>query len=108
MLSFSSDSLKLILFKNLTKFFVTCKMMTHSKLKERILLFNVEVSKCSCGQTVEYGSKRDWEMNVWLHRKVCSSLPEGSKQVKKTKKSITLKEQQKNEAQRMQRVHDYY
>ena len=64
--------------------------------------------KCPCGQTFNYGSEKDLNTKLQLHRKVCSEMPEGSKEISVPKKAMMLKEVQHDEAERIKRVHKQY
>ena len=69
--------------------------MPHSTFKERSHMLNSGVGKCPCGQTFDYTSERDLNMKLRMHCKFCSKPVEGSQQIRKPKKVMTLKEQQK-------------
>ena len=80
--------------------------MPHSNFKERSHTFNSGVENCSCGQTFDYASERDWSIKFWLHCKVCPNPPEGSKLVMISRKAMTLRDHLNNKAERMRRVHE--
>ena len=80
--------------------------MPHSKFKERSQEFNTGVEKCPCGQTFEYTSERDMKMKLRMHRRFCFNLPKGFNKIGISKKAMTLREQQLNEAERIRKVHN--
>ena len=82
--------------------------MPHNIFKAKFHLLNSGLSKCSCGQTFEYGLERDRDMKFWLHRKVFPDSPEVYEQVWRTKKAMMQRKAQLNEAKRMKRVHDHH
>ena len=43
-----------------------------------------------------------------MHCKVCSNPPEGGKHIRTPKKSMTLKEAQLSEVERMRKVHEHH
>ena len=82
--------------------------MLHSNFKERSYTLNSGVGKCSCGQTFHFVSEKDMNMKLQMHCKFCSKHPKSFKQVRKPNKATTLRKQQLNEAERIQRVHDHH
>ena len=86
--------------------FIGTLKMPHNNFKERSHLFNSGVGKCSCSQTFDYISERDRDMKLRMHRKFCPKLAEGSKQIRRPNKTMTLKERQHNYVKRMRRVHE--
>ena len=74
--------------------------MPHSTLKMRPQPLSSEVAKCPGGQTFDYESDRDWEMKFRIHGKVCARLVEGSKQVRRSRKALMLREQQHDTVER--------
>ena len=79
--------------------------MPHSNFKERSHTFNSGVGMCPYVQTFDFVSEGDWDMKFQMHRDFCSKLAEGSKHIRTPKKAVMLKEQQNNDAERIQRVH---
>ena len=75
---------------NLSKFFAS--KMPHSNLKEILLLLNLGIGKCPCGQTFCFASERDLDMKLRMHHKFCSELVEDFKEVMIPKKAMTLRE----------------
>ena len=82
--------------------------MPHSKLKNRPIYLDSVVLNCFCGQTFNFASERDLNTKLQLHRKVCSKLPGGSKEISIPKKAMQLKEGQCNEAERVKRVDEHH
>ena len=80
--------------------------MPHSSFKERSHQFNSRIGKCLCGQTFEYTSERDMKMKLRMHRRFCSNNPKGFDKIGIPKKTMTLREQQLNEAERIRKVHN--
>ena len=78
--------------------------MPHSNFKKRYNTSNSGVWKCPCDQTFDFVSERDIDMTHQIHRKVCPNLPEGHKHMRTSKKAMTLKEVQCDEAVMMRRV----
>ena len=72
--------------------------------KHRPTWTGTEVAKCSCGQTFKFESVRDWDIKIWMHRKVCPKLVKGYKCIRVPKKAMTLKEQEDNVVKRTRRV----
>ena len=54
---------------------------------------------CPCRQTLKFTSERDREIKFRMHRKVCPN-PVNTKQILIANKSMTLKEQQLDDAER--------
>ena len=82
--------------------------MPHSEFKNRHIYLDEGVSKCPYGQAFIYVSERDFNVKLWLHCKVCTETPEGSKRISKPKKAMTLKEAQLDKAERMKRFHKHH
>ena len=82
--------------------------MPHSNFKERSHTFSSEIGKCSCEQTFDYASERDWKMKFWLHLKFCSNPPKGFDKIRVSKKATTLKAHHNNEIERMRKVYNQY
>ena len=80
--------------------------MPHSNFKERSQAFNTGVGKCSCGQTFDFASERDMKMKLRMHHKFCSNPPVRFDKIGVPKKACTMREQQLNEAERMEKVHN--
>ena len=58
---------------------------------------------CPSGQTLKFTSERDREIKLRMHHKVCPN-PVNTKQILIPKKSMTLKEQQHDDAERKRNV----
>ena len=82
--------------------------MPHSNFKGKLYSFNSGLIKCPCSQTFHYESETDWYMKIQMHCTVCPNPPEGSEQMWRTKKFMTIKEQQHYEAEMMRKLHDHY
>ena len=82
--------------------------MPHSNFKYIPNQLDLGILKCSCGQTFDFVSERDMNMKLRMHRKFCSKLAEGSRQISAPMKAMTLREQQLSETKKTRRVHDHY
>ena len=57
--------------------------MPHSKFSEKPAFNeNHGFLKCTCGQFLEFKSKREEKLKIRLHSKNCSNPPEGSETIK--------------------------
>ena len=79
--------------------------MPHGNFKERSHRFSTGIGKCSCGQTFDYLSERDWKMKLLMGLKFCSQPLKGFDKIRVPKKAMIQREQQLNEAERMRKVH---
>ena len=73
--------------------------MPHSNFKERSFTLYSGVGKCSCGQTFEFVSEREWSMKIRIHCRVCPNPPEASMRIKGPKIAMTSRESQKDEVE---------
>ena len=80
--------------------------MPHSNFKQRATEFNTGVGKCSCGQTFECASEREIAMKPRMHCRFCSNPPVAFNEIRVSKKTCMMREQQINEAERMKKVHN--
>ena len=82
--------------------------MPHSNFKEKSHTLSSGVGKCSCGQTFDYASERDWKLKVRLHHMFCSKPRKGTDEIgvskaRSAEKATTLKEYYKNESEEMRK-----
>ena len=83
--------------------------MPHNNFKDKSHTLSSEVGKCSCGQTFDYASERDWKLKFRLHLKFCSKPPKGFDEIgvsKARSKATMLKEYYNNESEEMRKVHN--
>ena len=76
--------------------------MPLSNFKRKAREFEAGVGRCSCGQTFECASKREFAMKHRMH----PNPPVAFNKIGITKKACTIGEQQLNEYERMKRVHN--
>ena len=63
--------------------------MPHSKFSERPAFNeNNGFLKCTCGQFLEFKSKREEKLKIQLHSKNCSNPPEDSETIKPPGKDV--------------------
>ena len=82
--------------------------MPHSNFEEKLRSFNSVIMRCHCGQTFSFSSERDMNMKLQMHHKFCLNSPERYKQMQRTKKFMTIREQQHYEAEMMSKLHDHH
>ena len=64
--------------------------MPHSKFSEKPAFNkNYRFLKCTCGQYLEFKSKREEKLKVRLHSKNCSNPPKDSETIKPPGKRLT-------------------
>ena len=85
--------------------------MPHSSLKYKGYDLGFGFRNCSCGQTFGYGSERELEMKIRLHRKFCSNPPKGECIIGVSKnypieKAKKLKEHYKNEVEETRKLYE--
>ena len=80
--------------------------MSHSNFKQRSYGNNTGFGKCSCGQTFDYSSPRDMELQRRLHRKFCKNPPQGEQKMSVSKKATTFMEYQTGFTDRRRKVHN--
>ena len=88
----------------IVNFFMLVKV-PHSNFKERFQEFNTGVGKCPCGQTFVYTSERDMKMKLRMHHRFCSNPPKDIDKIGIPKRTMTLREQQLNDTERIRKVH---
>ena len=81
--------------------------MPHSNFKERSCTLNSGVGKHFCGQTFDFASEKDMNMKLRIHHKLCSK-PVGFREIRMPNKTMTLREHQSNEDEKIQRVHKHH
>ena len=85
--------------------------MPHSNFKDKSHTLSSGVGKCSCGQTFDYASERDWKLKFRLHLKFYTKHPKDSIEIGVSKaqsveKVTMLKEYYNNESEEMRLVHN--
>ena len=78
--------------------------MPHSSFKRKVTDNGAGVGKCSCGQTMECASERELAMKHRIHCRFCFNPPLAFDKIGVSKKAVTLREQQLNEAERIRKV----
>ena len=79
--------------------------MPHSNFKQRSPENSTGFAKCSCGQTFDYSSPRDMQVNRKLHRKFCKNSPKGDQKISLPKKATTFMDYQTGTSDRRRDVH---
>ena len=67
--------------------------MPHSKFREKTIPLSSSTNICSCGQTFECATEREFKMKLRMHRKFCSNSPKGFDMHKPPGRSFTMEEQ---------------
>ena len=80
--------------------------MPHSNFKRKATESEAGVGRCSCGQTFECASEREFAMKRRIRRRFCSNPPVAFDKISVSKKACTMREQQLNEAERIRKVHN--
>ena len=85
--------------------------MPHSKFKDKNYEEGTGIIICTCGQTFNYASEREVRMKIRLHNKFCPNPSEdtsidGVSNPINVKKSMTLKEFYKNEAEETRKLYE--
>ena len=71
----------------------------------RVKQLNSGVEKCTCRQTFNFASERDWEMKLRTHSKFCSKIV-SSRQIRTHKKPMTPREKQHYKAESLRFLHE--
>ena len=85
--------------------------MPHSNFKDKSHTLGSGVGKCSCSQTFDYASKRDWKLKFQLHLKFCSKPPKvfdeiGVSKAQSMEKAMMLKKYYNNESEEMMKLYE--
>ena len=80
--------------------------MPHCSFKRKVTDNGAGVGRCSCGQTFECASERELAMKHRIHHRFCSNPPVAFDKIGVSKKAVTQREQQLNEAERIRKVHN--
>ena len=78
--------------------------MPHSNFKCRSHPLSTGVERCSCGQTFDLASEREWKIKLQMHRKVCSNPSKDFEKVRAPLKVMTLKEYYNNKVKSIRKV----
>ena len=68
--------------------------MPHFKFKYIPIGLTSGKTRCSCGQTFDYESDRDFKMKVQMHKKLCDKWTSKGKVIRQPWKAAMLKEAQ--------------
>ena len=85
--------------------------MPHSNFKDKSHTLSSGVGKCSCDQTFDYKSERDWKLKFRLHLKFCSKPPKGFDEIglpraRSAETAMMLKEYYDNESEEMRKLYE--
>ena len=80
--------------------------MPHSSFKRKVTDNGAGVGRCPCGQTFKCASERELATKCRIHRRFCSNPHPAFDKIGVSKKAVTLREQQLNEAERIRKVHN--
>ena len=80
--------------------------MPHSNFKCRPHPLSAGVERCSCGQTFDFTSEREWKIKLRVHHKACSNPSKDFEKVRASLKVMTLKEYYNNEVKSIRKAHE--